>query len=683
MPNRYPETRTQALVEDLHGQPVPDPYRWMEDLESDEIRAWIEAQNQLTFGMLSASPLREQIQARMTELWNYEKYSPPVKRGGRYFFSHNNGLQNQDVLYWLADLEGELIMLLDPNTLSEDGTVALSGAAVSRDGRYLAYGLSDAGSDWQTWHIRQVDDGEDLADEVAWVKFSGASWDKTNAGFFYSRYDAPEGDALKTANYYHKLYYHRLGTPQEDDRLVYERPDQKEWGFNGEVTEDGRYLLIYAWHGTAEENGVFFLDLEDPQGEVVPLLTDFDAAYTLVWNEGRRCYFKTDREAPLNRLIAIDLDRPAPEHWETVIPEDADKLEGVDFVGGRFVCNYLHHAADQVRFFKTDGTPDGELDLPGIGTVMGFSGKGDDPETFYTFSSFTTPGTVYRLDVAQRTVDVFRAPDLAFDPAEYVTEQVFYASKDGTRVPLFITHRADLAVNGAVPTYLYGYGGFNIPLPVSFSVPNLVWMEMGGIYAQAHLRGGGEYGREWHEGGMKANKQNVFDDFIAAAEYLIAQGYTDTPHLAIGGRSNGGLLIGACLTQRPDLFGACLPNVGVLDMLRFHKFTIGWAWVSDYGSPEDPDEFATLLAYSPYHNVRKGVAYPPTMVLTGDHDDRVFPGHSFKFAAALQAAQAGDAPVLIRVETRAGHGMGKPTAKLIEEFSDMWTFARMQFLGDR
>jgi prolyl oligopeptidase len=683
MSNRYPETRTQPLVEDLHGQPIPDPYRWMEDLESDEIRAWIEAQNQLTFSILESSPLREKIQARMTELWNYEKYSPPVKRGGRYFFSHNNGLQNQDVVYWMADLEDEPIMLLDPNTLSEDGTVALSGAAVSRDGRYLAFGLADAGSDWQTWHVRRVDDGQDLADEVSWVKFSGASWDKSNAGFFYSRYDAPEGDALKTANYYHKLYYHRLGTPQEDDRLVYERPDQKEWGFNGEVTEDGRYLLIYAWHGTAEENGVFYIDLGDPQAEVVPLLTDFDAAYALVWNEGERFYFKTDNAAPLNRLIAIDINRPAPGDWETVIPEDADKLEGVDFVGGRFVCTYLQHAAHQVRFFMVDGTPDGELHLPGIGTVMGFSGKGDDPETFYTFSSFTTPGTVYRLDVAQRTVDVFRAPDLAFDPADYVTEQVFYESKDGTRVPLFITRRADLVVNGAVPTYLYGYGGFNIPLPVSFSVPNLIWMEMGGIYAQAHLRGGGEYGREWHEGGMKANKQNVFDDFIAAAEYLIAHGYTDSPHLAIGGRSNGGLLIGACLTQRPDLFGVCLPNVGVLDMLRFHKFTIGWAWVSDYGSPEDPEAFATLLAYSPYHNVRMGVAYPPTMVLTGDHDDRVFPGHSFKFAAALQAAQAGDAPVLIRVETRAGHGMGKPTAKLIEEFSDMWTFARMQFLAER
>lgn len=677
MPIPYPETRAENLVEELHGQPIPDPYRWMEHLDSAEIRAWIEAQNALTFSILESSPLRDKIKARMTELWDYEKYSPPVKRGGRYFFSHNNGLQNQDVLYWIENLDDEPRPLLDPNTLSEDGTVALSGAAVSRDGRYLAYGLAEAGSDWQTWHIRRVDDGQDLADKVEWVKFSGASWDESNAGFFYSRYDAPEGDALKTANYYHKLYYHQMGTPQAQDRLIYQRPDQKKWGFNGEVTEDGRYLVIYAWRGTAEENAVFFLDLEDPQSEVTALLPDFDAAYALVWNEGRRFFFKTDHDAPLNRLIAIDIDQPGQENWETVIPEEADKLEFVDYVGARFVCTYLHHAAHQVRFFKIDGSPDGELALPGIGTVTGFSGRSDDLETFYTFSSFTTPGTVYRLDLADRRVELFRSPDLAFNPGDYVTKQVFYESKDGTRVPLFISHRADLEINGAVPTHLFGYGGFNIPVPVSFSVPNLVWMEMGGIYAQAHLRGGGEYGRDWHEGGMKANKQNVFDDFIAAAEYLISEGYTSSGQLAISGRSNGGLLVGACLTQRPDLFGVCLPNVGVLDMLRFHKFTIGWAWVSDYGSPEDPDEFATLLAYSPYHNIREGAHYPPTLVLTGDHDDRVFPGHSFKFAAALQASQAGDAPVLIRVETRAGHGAGKPTAKLIEEFTDMWTFARM------
>jgi prolyl oligopeptidase len=671
---KYPHTKTEDLVEEIHGHKIPDPYRWMEDLDSEQVRDWIEAQNKVTFAFLRKSPLREKIQKRMTELWNYEKYSPPYKRAGRYFFAFNNGLQNQDVLYWLDELDGEPQVLIDPNTLSEDGTVALSGAAVSRDGKFLAYGLSEAGSDWQTWRIRRVEDGEDLPDEIAWVKFSGASWDGKDEGFFYSRYNAPEGAALKQANYYHKLYYHTLGTDQSEDRLVYERPDQKEWGFNGIVTEDGRYLVIYVWHGTAAENGVFVLDLEDPDAAVVEMLAAFDAEYQVVGNQDTRFFVKTDHNAPQQRLIAIDLDHPAPKDWEELIPEAADKLEFMDYIGERLIATYLHHAAHQVRFFKTDGTPDGELALPDLGTVTGFGGRSDDPETFYKFSSFTTPGTVYHFNVDSREASVFRTPDLEFDPEDYVTEQVFYKSKDGTRVPLFISRRADLEVDGNVPTYLYGYGGFNNPLPVNFSVTNLVWMEMGGIYAQANLRGGGEYGRMWHESGMKHNKQNVFDDFIAAAEYLVAEGFTRTEKLAIGGRSNGGLLVGACLTQRPDLFGVCLPNVGVMDMLRFHKFTIGWAWVSDYGSPEDPEAFKTLLAYSPYHNIREGVSYPPTMVLTGDHDDRVFPAHSFKFGAALQAAQAGDAPVLIRIETRAGHGAGKPTAKLIEEFSDMWTF---------
>ena len=671
----YPHTRKQDLVEVLHGHQVSDPYRWMEDLDSEEIQSWIEAQNQLTFDTLEQSPLRKQIQQRMTALWNYEKYSPPFKRAGRYFFMFNNGLQNQDVLFWMENLDDDPKVLIDPNTLSEDGTVALSGAAISRDGRYLAYGLADAGSDWQTWYIRQVDDGQDLPDRLEWVKFSGASWDGESKGFYYSRYDAPDGAALKQANYYQKLYYHRLGTDQSEDRLVYQRPDQKEWGFNGEVTEDGRYLLIYVWQGTATENAVFYLDLSIPGAEVVELLPDFDAEYGLIGNKGERFFFQTDQSAPQNRLVAIDIAKPGSRNWQEIIPEKSDKLESASLVGNRFICTYLHDAAHQVRFFQVDGTPDGDLELPGLGMVLGFSGRSDDPETFYKFSSINMPGTVYHFDVDGKQSEVFRAPDLAFDPEDYVTEKVFYQSKDGTRVPMYISRRKDLPMTGDQPTYLYGYGGFNISLPVVFSVPNLVWMEMGGIYAQAHLRGGGEYGREWHEGGMKHNKQNVFDDFIAAAEHLISEGYTRKEKLVIGGRSNGGLLIGACMTQRPDLFGVCLPNVGVLDMLRFHKFTIGWAWVSDYGSPDDPEDFEKILAYSPYHNIREGMTYPPTMVLTGDHDDRVFPAHSFKFAAMLQQAQAGDAPVLIRIETRAGHGAGKPTAKLIEEFSDMWTFA--------
>ena len=419
------------------------------------------------------------------------------------------------------------------------------------------------------------------------------------------------------------------------------------------------------------------LTLTDPKAEVVELLPNFDAEYVFEGNDGPRFYYRTDQGAPQQRLVAVDLAHPQPEDWVEIVPESADKLEFVDYVGGRFICTYLHDAANKVKFFKTDGTPDGELALPGPGTVMGFSGRSDDTETFYKFSSFTTPGTVYHLDLTTREVAVFRQPELAFDPEDYVTEQVFYPSKDGTQIPLFISHRKDLVINGDTPTHLYGYGGFNIPIPAAFSVPNLVWMERGGIYAQAQLRGGGEYGRAWHEGGMLHNKQNVFDDFIAAAEYLIDRGYTRKEKLVVGGRSNGGLLVGAVLTQRPDLFGVTLPNVGVLDMLRFHKFTIGWAWVSDYGSPDDAEDFKTLLAYSPLHNIREGVAYPPTMVMTGDHDDRVFPAHSFKFAAALQKAQAGEAPVVIRIETRAGHGAGKPTAKLIEEFADMWSFALM------
>ena len=675
MPMQYPRTEAQDLVEEIHGQAVPDPYRWMEDLDSEVLRQWIEAQNELTFDFLESSALREKIQKRMTDLWNYEKYSSPLKRAGRFFFYYNNGLQNQDVLYWMENLDAVPKVLIDPNKRSEDGTVALSGAVVSRDGRMLAYGLSDAGSDWQTWHVRRTDDGEDLADSISWVKFSSVSWDIDNKGFFYSRYDAPQGAALKQANYFHKLYYHTLGTPQSEDRLVYERQDQKEWGFNGEVTEDGRYLIIYVWQGTAAENAVFYLDLADPQGEVIELLPEFNAEFVFVGNRDTRFFFKTDHHAPQCRLIAIDLSKPAAADWQELIPENEDKLEYVDFIGNRFICTYLHHAAHQVRFFRRDGTPDGELDLGGVGTVLGFSGRSDDPETFFKFSSFTTPGEVYHFDVETRERSLFRTPDVAFDPQDYVTSQVFYSSKDGTRIPLFISHRKDLVIDGNTPTYLYGYGGFNISVPISFSVSNLVWMEMGGIYAQAHLRGGGEYGRAWHEAGMKHNKQNVFNDFIAAAEYLIKEGYTRTERLVIGGRSNGGLLIGACMTQRPDLFGVCLPNVGVMDMLRFHKFTIGWAWVSDYGSPEDPEEFETLRAYSPYHNIRAGVTYPPTLVLTGDHDDRVFPAHSFKFAAALQKAQGGEAPILIRIETRAGHGVGKPTQKLIEEFSDMWTFA--------
>jgi prolyl oligopeptidase len=677
----YPESPRSDEIEILHGVQVPDPYRWLEEIGSDQVRAWIAAQNRVTHQFLDGVPARQGIRARLTELWDHERFDVPLKRGDRYFYTRNDGLQAQSVLYWQESLDAEPRILLDPNQLSEDGTVALTGYAVSEDGCLLAYGLSGSGSDWQEWFVREVESGQDRGDHVQWVKFSTASWSPDGQGFYYSRYDQPEeGTEYKGANYYHKLFYHRLGTPQSEDRLVYERPDQKEWGFAGYATEDGRYLIITVWRGTDRENGVFYRDLDAGDDGVVELLNDFEARYTFVANDGPLFYFLTDLEAPMSQLIAIDVTQPDRASWREVIPQARDSLRGVSLVGERLIATYLHDARSRVLVLDTDGRVLREVVLPGIGTVDGFRGRRRDRETFYLFTGFTTPGTIYRYDLPAGRSTPFREPEVAFDPSAFVTKQVFYRSKDGTQVPMFISYRQGLELNGDTPAYLYGYGGFDIPLTPAFSVSHLVWMEMGGVYAQPNLRGGGEYGKAWHEAGMKLQKQNVFDDFIAAAEWLIDNGYTRSSRLAIGGGSNGGLLVGACMTQRPDLFGACLPMVGVLDMLRFHKFTIGWAWTSDYGSPDDEEEFRALLAYSPYHNLVAGTAYPATLITTGDHDDRVFPGHSFKFAAALQAAQGGSAPALIQIETKAGHGFGKPTAKLIAEAVDRWTFA-VQALG--
>ncbi len=671
----YPDSHRQDLTEALHGTPVADPYRWLEDLNSPETQAWIAAQNEVTTAYLAQLPTRERIRQRLTALWNYERYGVPVKHGGRYFLTRNNGLQNQAVLYWMTQLDDEPKVLLDPNTLSTDGTVALSGYAISEDGTLLAYALSASGSDWMEWRVREVASGDDRGDMVQWAKFSGASWSHDNAGFFYSRYDAPNADdAYKETNYFHKLYYHRLGTSQDEDTLIYERPDQQEWNFNGDVTDDGRYLIIYVSRGTFRQNSIFYKDLENPDSPVVELLNQFDAAYSFVGNDGPYFYFRTDHSAPLGRLIAVDIREPAVENWQELIAEGSDTLRGVSFVNRQFITNYLHDAHSQVQIFDQEGALVRTLELPGIGSVSGFGGNQEESETFYSFSGFTAPGIVYRYDLATGEQSIFRQPTLQFDPDLYETKQIFYASKDGTQVPMFLCHKKGLSLNADTPTYLYGYGGFDIPLTPSFAVNVLTWMEMGGLFAQPNLRGGGEYGKEWYQAGTLERKQNVFDDFIAAAEWLIANGYTSTPKLAIGGGSNGGLLVGACMTQRPDLFGACLPAVGVLDMLRFHKFTIGWAWVSDYGSPDDPEQFQTLLAYSPYHNLKSGTHYPPTLITTGDHDDRVFPAHSFKFAAALQHAQGGAAPTLIRIETKAGHGAGKPTSKMIEEAADKWAF---------
>jgi prolyl oligopeptidase len=671
----YPTTRKSNQVDDYHGISVADPYRWLENPDSEETQAWIEAQNQVTFSYLQQIPAREKIKQRLTKLWDYEKYSIPFKEGDRYFYFKNDGLQNQSVLYTLKTLEDEPKVLLDPNKLSEDGTVALSGIAISEDGQLLAYGLSFAGSDWQEWKIRNIETGEDLEDHLKWIKFSGASWTHDNKGFFYSRYDEPnEKSKLEEVNYYQKLFYHQLGKHQSEDILIYERRDRKEWGFNGDVTEDGRYLIISVWEGTNPKNLIFYKDLANPNSKVVELIHEFEASFGVIDNDDSIFYLQTDLDAPRRRAIAIDINNPQRDNWQEIIPQAEETLQSISTINNQFLANYLKDARTQVKIFEMTGSFVREVELPGIGSAGGFGGKRNDTETFYNFTSFTVPGTIYRYDMVSGRSEVFREPKVDFNPNEYETKQVFYNSKDGTRVPMFITHKKGIQLDGNNPTYLYGYGGFSIPLTPNFSVSSLIWMEMGGVYAIPNLRGGGEYGEDWHQAGMKQNKQNVFDDFIAAAEWLIAEGYTKSAKLAIAGGSNGGLLVGACMTQRPDLFGAALPSVGVLDMLRFHKFTIGWAWVPEYGSPENPEEFQVLYAYSPLHQLKAGTAYPATMIITAESDDRVVPAHSFKFAAALQAAHSGNSPVLIRVETKAGHGAGKPTTKRIEESTDTWAF---------
>ena len=671
----YPKAKTVDQVDDYHGVKVADPYRWLEDTDSADTHDWVEAENKVTFGYLDQIPYRAAIRERLLKLWNYERFTVPQQQGGRYFYQHNDGLQNQNVLLVAESLNSEPRVLLDPNTLSSDGTVALAGSAISDDGKRMAYGTATSGSDWTEWHVRNVDTGKDLPDVIKWVKFSGASWTKDGKGFFYSRYDEPkEGTAMRGTNYFQKLYYHVVGTTQAEDKLIYDRPDNKELGFAGGVTDDGRYLVISVWQGTSPKNRLYYKDLTQPDSQVVRLLDDFDAQYAFVDNDGPVFWIQTDLDAPRGRLIAIDTRHPERTNWKTVVPQGPDKLESAGAVDNLFLLGYLKDARTEVRAYDLKGKFVRNVDLPGIGTAAGFGGKRSDKETFYSFTSFVSPTTIYRYVPQAGKSTVFRQPKVDFDPTKYETKQVFYNSKDGTRVPMFLTYKKGLKLDGQNPTLLYAYGGFDISLTPFFSVPNLVWLEMGGIYAQPNLRGGGEYGEDWHLAGTKGKKQNVFDDFIAAAEWLIANKYTSTPKLAIRGGSNGGLLIGACLTQRPDLYGAALPEVGVMDMLRFHKFTIGWAWTSDYGSSDNAEDFKWLYAYSPLHNLKPGTKYPPTLIATSDHDDRVVPGHSFKFAATMQADQAGPAPVLIRIETKAGHGAGKPISKLVDETADTWGF---------
>jgi prolyl oligopeptidase len=675
-PLHYPVTTKSEVVDDYFGTRVADPFRWLEDDNSAETKAWVQAQNKVTFGFLEGIPQRAKIRERLEKLWNYERFGIPFRRGDRWFFTRNSGLQNQSVLYVSDKPDGEPRELLDPNKLSADGTTSLTETAPSEDGKLLVYGTSGAGSDWQEFRVRDVATGEDKPDVLRWIKFSGATWARDGSGFYYSRYPEPKaGAALTQKNENQSIWFHKPGTRQDADTLVYARPDKPQWGFYAYVTEDGRYLVVTVTEGTDPRNRIFYRDLSQPRGGMVELLNKFDADYGFIENEGSVFYFKTNLDAPRYRIIAIDVAKPEKENWREVVPQSEHKLDSVSFASGQLLCEYLQDAKSTVKAFDLQGKLVRDVELPGIGSISGFGGRKDDKELYFAFSSFTSPTTIHRYDIAGGTSTIFRKPKLDFDGSHLETKQVFVTSKDGTRVPMFLVHRKGLALDGSNPTLLYGYGGFDISLTPGFSVARAVWLELGGVFAMANLRGGGEYGSEWHQAGTKLRKQNVFDDFIACAEWLNKERYTQPAKLAIQGGSNGGLLVGACMTQRPDLYGAAIPAVGVMDMLRFHKFTIGWAWKSDYGSSEQPQEFKALHAYSPLHNLKPGTRYPATLVTTADHDDRVVPAHSFKFAARLQECQAKDGPpVLIRIETSAGHGAGTALKKVMEETADEWAF---------
>jgi prolyl oligopeptidase len=669
----YPNPPKNETVDVYHGKEIADPYRSLEDTESELTAKWIAAENEVTRKYLDGVEQRPQLVKRLTELWNFERYGLPVRRGDRYFFTHNDGLQNQSVLYTTQSLDSPRKVLIDPNKLSADGTVAMASWEPSRDGKLVAYSIADGGSDWRTWKVRDVATGEDLKDEVRWVKFSEVSWLPDGSGFYYGRYAAPKpGEELSGTNYFQKLYFHKLGEDQTADTLVFERSDEKEWGFAPTVTEDGEHLVITNWRSTEPVSQIFVQPIKQPGAAVTPFITGFDAEYEFVGKEGDELYFITDSEAPRRRLIAVNL--ADPKKRREVIATTDDVLQSANLLGERWFTVYLKDARGLAKVHQLDGTVIREIELPGLGSVNGFGGLRDSDETFFSFTNYVTPPSIYRIDLEDDDTTLWRQPKVAIDVAQYITEQVFYTSRDGTKVPMMITRHRDSVLDGSNRTLLYGYGGFNISLTPAYAPSIAAWLDAGGIYAVPSLRGGGEYGRDWHEAGMVAKKQNVFDDFIAAAEELIRLRYTTANRLAIRGGSNGGLLVGAVMTQRPDLFGACLPAVGVMDMLRFHKFTIGWAWVSEFGSSDDAEQFKTLLTYSPLHNIKPGTCYPATLITTADRDDRVVPGHSFKFAAALQAAQACDRPTLIRIETRAGHGAGTPVSKSIEEYADLWSF---------
>ncbi len=716
----YPAAHTVDQVDTYFGTRVSDPYRWMEAVDSPEIKSWIDAENTLTRSVLDRVPARTAIRDRILHLNSFERYTVPERRGNRYFYTHNEGLQNQNVVFWQEGLDGTPHILLDPNTMKADGTVALGGMAVTEDGTLAAYALTDAGSDWLTWHVREVATGRDLPDTIQWSKFSNASWMHDNSGFFYSAYQAPDeahrAEFLKSTNYFHKLFFHKLGTPQSADKLIFDRPDDRELNLGGSVTDDGRYLLIYQSKGTSPNNELAVLPLTAaalaaPRAHMIPVVAKGDAQFSVIDNDGAFLWIQTTLDAPKGKVIGVDLSQSNPADraaWKTILPETANALDAVSMVNDTLIASYLADAQSLVELHARDGKLLQTLPLPAIGTTGGFTGRRTDRETFFSFTNFTTPPTIYRLafDSSGKAPAIipYREPKLLFRPSDFETHQVFATSKDGTRVPIFLSYKKGLKLDGSNPTLLYAYGGFNISLVPTFAPSRVAWMELGGIYAQAVLRGGGEYGEAWHLAGTGIHKQNVFDDFIASAEYLIAHKYTSTPKLAIQGGSNGGLLMGAVETQRPELFGAVLAEVGVMDMLRFDKFTIGWAWKQDYGGPsDDKAAFDAIYKYSPLHNIRPGVKYPPTLITTGDHDDRVFPAHSFKYAAALQAACSAPAghsrgtqaasgasrqadadcgPILIRIETRAGHGSATPLAKRVESAADQFAFLVQQLKVD-
>ena len=666
----YPETERGGVVDNYFGTEVPDPYRWLEDDNSEATAAWVAAENAVTEDYLSQIPFRGAIRERLTELWNYPKEGAPVKHGDWWYYYYNDGLQNQAVLYRTQQPGTPGEVFLDPNTLSEDGTVALAAASFSKDGRYFAYAAAASGSDWVEIRVKDTATGELTADKINWVKNSGAQWAPDSRGFYYSGYEAPDGSVYSSQNQYQKVYYHVLGTPQSADRLVYEDREHPLRYFWAWPSEDGKWLFVLASEGTS---GTEVLYRRSSEKQFRTLLKGFDADYAPVTVKDDALYYVTNRDAMNYALCRIDLN--SPKRIETVIPEhETTLLEGVSSIGGYLFASYLENAQDKIVQFDFDGRRVRDVQLPAIGTVGGFSGDDETTELYYTLTNYTAPATVYHYDIASAESTLYKAPEVNFDPSLFVTEQVFYPSKDGTRVPMFITHRKDMKLDGQNPCLLYGYGGFQINLTPGFNPSALMFVEQGGIYCVANLRGGSEYGEAWHRAGMLEKKQNVFDDFIAAAEYLIAGKYTSSERLAINGGSNGGLLVGACEVQRPDLFAVCLPQVGVMDMLRYHKFTIGWGWVVEYGSSDNAEQFPYIYAYSPVHNIREGVKYPATLVMTADHDDRVVPAHSFKFAAQMQHCQAGDAPVLIRIESKAGHGAGKPTSKRIDEAADMYAF---------